>query len=176
MISSYAELLLIEYIGRPMLLDSNLLLLLIVGSFDSGLVRSFKRLSIFSQMDLSLLQNLSVSFPIATCPHVLTEVSNLANALPEPLKRTVFAYMASTFESLEEVHVSAREIVRLPGFEIFGLTDVALSELCQENLLITHDERFAAYLRGNAVSVLTLKDLRATRNDLFRALYDRHED
>jgi hypothetical protein len=79
--------------------------------------------------------------------------------------------MASTFDSLEEVHVAAREVVRQPGFELFGLTDVVLSELSQENLLVTHDERFAAYLRGHAVSVLTLSDLRATRSDLLRSLY-----
>lgn len=171
MSSSYTELLLREYSGRPILLDSNLLLLLVVGSFDSGLVRSFKRLSMFEQLDLPLLQNLSISYRLATSPHVLTEVSNLANALPGRLRRTVFACMASRFEVREETHVPAREIVRRPGFEVFGLTDIALSELCGENLLITHDERFAAYVRGLTIPVLTLRDLRETRRELAAALY-----
>jgi hypothetical protein len=75
------------HVGKPAILDSNLLLLNWCAQFDPSLVNSFKRLNSFRLEDFDLLVAVLRLFPVLrTTPHVLTEVSNLANSLPEWLK------------------------------------------------------------------------------------------
>lgn len=163
MISSYAQAILAQSKGRHLLIDSNLLLLLLLGSVNPSILRSFKRLSTFRYSDFQVLVELSRSFKIATTAHVLTEVSNLANALPHNQKEIVFPYIASRIKFLREDVVYAIDVATQPEFSSFGLTDAALSRLSSSHLLITDDGRLAHYLRGRKNTVLTLSDLNARK-------------
>ena len=157
MISSYAQAILAQSKGRHLLIDSNLLLLLLLGSVNPSI------LSTFRYSDFQVLVELSRSFKIATTAHVLTEVSNLANALPHNQKEIVFPYIASRIKFLREDVVYAIDVATQPEFSSFGLTDAALSRLSSSHLLITDDGRLAHYLRGRKNTVLTLSDLNARK-------------
>lgn len=161
MISSYAQEVLSRSRGKLLLLDSNVLLLLLLGSFDIRLIKSVRRLSAFSLSDFRILRDISLSFKIATSAHVLTEISNLCNDLPQYQKQIVFPYIASRIQYLRESVIPARDIAIRPEFSAFGLTDAALSMLSESHLLITNDRRLAAHLRYRNCSVLTLDDLHA---------------
>src|SRR5437667_6470122 len=65
------------------LVDSNILLLLLVGNFNRRLISKFKRTQTFDEQDYDILVDLLANFgSIHTTPHVLTEVSNLSRSLP----------------------------------------------------------------------------------------------
>src|ERR1700733_8014690 len=92
-----------RYCGKPAILDANVLLLYWCASFDSGLVHAFKRLNSFSSEDIELLCKTLKLFPsIRTTPHVLTEVSNLANSLPEWRKEDWSRHFARQVDVFEE--------------------------------------------------------------------------
>lgn len=160
MTSTYAGLLRKKHRRTPVLLDANLLLLLLVGTFDPALVQAFKRLTMFHQSDLLALNYFIADFSIMTTPHILTEVSNLANALPQSIRARFYPYMATKVHLLNEIQLASSFLVSQSEFTSFGLTDAALSTLAQNHLLITSDGRLASHLRASkGLPILTLRDI-----------------
>ena len=77
----------LRFRGHQVLLDTNLLLLFLVDSYERKRIRNFKRTSTFSEEDFDLLAAFLQAFKkILTTPHILTEVSNLAGSLPDHLQ------------------------------------------------------------------------------------------
>ncbi len=145
------------------LLDSNLLLLLVLGSFDLRLIASFKRLSAFSTADFYLLRDFTRKSRLATTPHVLTEVSNLANALPQSVRAPCLRYFAVIASAMEEVYMPSAELASHKIFPLFGLTDSAVSVMAKTTILLTEDGRLRAYLAQEGRISLGLSDLRQLR-------------
>lgn len=120
------------YRRRGLLLDSNLLLLYVVGLSDRRLVRSFKRTQAFTDADFRLLVGLTSAFDIlVTTPHVLTEVNGLMNALKGIHKPRVRARLSLEVLNWDERHVPAHGLAGTAAFLGFGLTDAALAALSQ---------------------------------------------
>ena len=156
-----------RHAGKSVLLDSNLLLVFLAGSLDISLFGRFKRVSAYTLKDYELLVRLLSSFTILlTTPHILTEVSNLANSLPEWLKpdwhRNIATLIASQQETpgLRERWTPAAELAKMPEFAAFGITDAALTNLSSEALVVTEDYRLSGVLRSQGVPVLNFSDLR----------------
>ena len=69
-----------RYASRGVLLDSNLLLLLCVGSFRRQEIGRFKRTAQYGACDYDLLVDFLSRFKsVVTTPNVLTEVNGLSN-------------------------------------------------------------------------------------------------
>jgi hypothetical protein len=125
-----------------LLLDSNLLLLAIIGRADVGPVGSFKRTAMFSNDDYEILGDLIARFPrLVTTPHVLSEVSNLLNNRGGHSQSSrqiwaTFEAVAVALNILEERHVPVQEVSQDPLFARFGLTDTALALLSGQGMLL----------------------------------------
>lgn len=66
-----------KYKQKGILIDTSILLLYIVGSFDINLIRTFKRTQMFSENDFKIVPKFIDYFELKiTTPHVLTEVSD----------------------------------------------------------------------------------------------------
>lgn len=86
--------------GKSVLLDSNLLLVLLTGTVEPHLLGRFKRVSGYTLDDFDLLVHLVNSFSsLLNTPHILTEVSNLANSLPEAYKHDWYQNLAALIAS-----------------------------------------------------------------------------
>ena len=144
-----------------LLLDSNLLLLLCIGSYDIDLIPTFKRVADYSIRDYGILAEFALGFRnlIAT-PHILTEVSNLANSLPSYLKAQWFGHFAGRIARIEERHIPASDLIGLTEFSTFGLTDTAITALAASTWLLTADNRHGAHLRRRQLCALSLNELR----------------
>jgi hypothetical protein len=156
-----------RHAGKNILLDSNLLLVFLAGSLDPRLFGRFKRVSAYTLDDYDLLVRLLGSFTILlTTPHILTEVSNLANSLPEQFKpewHRNIALLLATQQStpgLREHWTEASELAMMPEFVAFGITDAALTRLSSEALVVTEDYRLSNVLRNKGVPILNFGDLR----------------
>ena len=152
---------------RAILLDSNLLLVLLVGAYDPLRLRSFKCVSGFTLEDYDLLVNLLESYStLLTTPHILTEVSNLTNSLPEPIRTDWYRSFAAWLHSkdstpgLRELYTPADQLASLNEFPSFGITDTALSFLSSEALIVTEDRRLSGSLLQRGVSVVNFDDIR----------------
>jgi rRNA-processing protein FCF1 len=141
--------------------DSNLLLLLFLGTFDRKQIETNSRLSTFTQDDFDLLRKLLDGFKlIVTTPHILTEVSNLSNAIPEPKREAYFASFLAGLSLLDEQHVKGSTALT-NRWARFGLTDAAIAVIAKNRyLVVTDDFRLSQSLRSDGVDTLNFNHLR----------------
>jgi hypothetical protein len=149
------------YIGKPVILDANILLLQWCASFDKELVCSFKRLNCFQIEDIELLsETLKVFSAIRTTPHVLTEVSNLANSLPGWIKADWFEHFAKQVQLTPEEWTPAAAIAK-GDFMWLGLTDAALAGLASTHVILTLDFPLSNSLESQGLNVINFTHLRS---------------
>jgi hypothetical protein len=149
------------YIGKPAILDSNLLLLHWCASFNPDLVTTFKRLNSFQIEDIDLLsETLKVFSAIRTTPHVLTEVSNLANSLPRWIKEDWSEHFSRQIQVIPEQWTDAATIAA-GDFMWLGLTDAALAELAATNVILTIDFPLSNSLESQGLNVINFTHLRS---------------
>lgn len=156
-----ADAMLAKYRGKPAILDSNLLLLRFCAEFDPSLVNTFKRLNSFQVDDVELLADvLKVFSVVRTTPHVLTEVSNLANSLPKWIKEDWSEYFSRRIEILPEEWTPVATIAK-GDFMWLGLTDAALAELAQTHVILTIDFPLSNSLESRGLNVINFTHLRS---------------
>lgn len=139
--------------GLRLALDSNLLLLLVVGRTERGLLTRHKRLRSYSEADYELLQGfIAVSNVLVTTPSALTEVSNIADfGLLEPARSRVVHSLMSLVEVLDEIYWPSRQLAQIDAFARLGLADCSLLQVLDRNTrLLTVDNALyrAALERG----------------------------
>jgi hypothetical protein len=145
------------------LIDSNLLLLLLVGSYDAKLIGNdgFKRIARYSVEDYQLLLRLLKWFNVAvTTPHVLTEVSNLASQLAEHHKLICFQRFAETFQKFVELNITSLSVANRDHFPRLGLTDSVIAENADDYLVLTDDLRFCKALERAGHEALNFNHIR----------------
>ena len=159
-----------HYRGKSLLLDSNLLLVLLVGSLGRSVFTNFKRVNHFSYSDYEFLVDFTAEFTrLLTTPHILTEVNGLANQLPNWIKPEWSARFAEFLllgsnSALVERSIAAHELALMPEFSQYGLTDSAVSKLAEDTLVVTEDYRLSGALRSRQLPVLNFRDLLVVRN------------
>ena len=168
MLAIYEEEIFERYAGKNVLLDSNLLLLVVSASADIRSLSSFKRVADFTVQDYELLVRFLKSFKIlVTTPHILTEVSNLANSLSGSYRRNFFnrftalIHAGEDHSSVVERWTPALKLASLPEFPLLGITDCAVGDLGFDALVVTADYRLSGVLRNRGIPVLNFRDLRA---------------
>jgi hypothetical protein len=140
--NEYAADLLQRFGPKGALVDANLLLLLLVGSYDRGLVgvNGFKRVAQYTLDDFAALILLLKQFRIpVTTPHVLTEVSNLAGQLPNHRKAGCFKKFVELFQTFTEIHGASLSSATRAEFPYLGLTDCVIADAASDYLVITDD-------------------------------------
>jgi len=117
--------------GRPstLLINTNLLLVLLVGAQDREQIARFKRTKKYSLEDYDTLANYVAGFRrVVVTPNVLTEVSNLAGQLAEPLRSRVLAQLGVFAASqATERYIPSSEAVKERDFLRFGLADASVA-------------------------------------------------
>jgi hypothetical protein len=115
---------------RSILLDTNVLLLFIVGATERGMIRRHKRTGAFIEEDYDLLCRVLEGFPeVRVTPNILTEVSNLAAQTPDPGRTAVLRTLAAIIGRVTENGVSSATAASRPAFVRFGLADTATMEV-----------------------------------------------
>lgn len=66
---------------KPIITDTNPLLLLLIGSYDKNTIKGFKRLAKYDSVDFDLLLDFVAKSKVMVTPQVLAEVSNFAKEL-----------------------------------------------------------------------------------------------
>jgi hypothetical protein len=157
-----AEALFRRFRGGRVLLDTNLLLLLLIGSFDRERIVRFKRTASFSEFQFDQLVAFLRGFAgVITTPHILTEISTLANSLPEHLRRPWGDHLARAASPFIEVFEESNKLMQGEAFPRFGLTDAAIHSLSATTLILTDDFRLSGYLRAQQLPVLNFREISA---------------
>ncbi len=123
-----------------LLLDTNLLLLYLIGRTNADRISKFKRTQAYTRVDFDLLERFIAEFRILiTTPHVLTELSNLGNLRGQEREvlRTIFV---NAVEGSREHYDESRLVVKESCFRRLGLTDAAIVALARRDYLFLTDD------------------------------------
>jgi hypothetical protein len=161
--SSYASLLLNRYRQKGILIDANLLLFYLVGTYNKTWIRDgrYNKLSKYTVEDYNILTRLKSLFKITvTTPHVLTEVSNLAGDLPESVRIACLKEFCNVLADFEEFPIPSFAAAQEAVFPFLGLTDAVLTQLSAQYLVISDDSRLIARLNSGGLEGLNFNHLR----------------
>ena len=110
-------------------LDTNLFVLLVVGSENRDLISKHRRLEHYSAEDYDILTELLENADqLFVTPNTLTETSNLVSQHGEPERSILMRRLRFLIHRSQEVVVASTEASSNAKFEKLGLTDAALLE------------------------------------------------
>jgi hypothetical protein len=111
------------------LIDTNLLLVLIVGSIDRELISRFKRTAAYSASDFDLLvSELSAFGRLVTTPTILAEASNHLGQLRSPARETARGQLKEMIGAWEEHYCASATVMDDVEYRRLGLTDIAICD------------------------------------------------
>jgi len=145
-----------------LLLDANVLLLWIVGSLNSALVGTHRRLREFDIDDFRLVERLAVETDDhVSIPHVLTEVSNFLGSGPQQMVENGTLALAAYIAKLDEKLISAMVVATNPEFHALGLTDAAIYHLAGGDIrVVSMDFHLCNRLAAKGVDVINPRNFR----------------
>jgi hypothetical protein len=151
-----------RYRRKGLLLDSNLLLLLIIGAYDPDQIKKFKRTNAFTAEDYRLLADIVRSFKKKiTTPSILTEVSNLLGSLPQNLLIMHYRRFGHLMELMEEQYSPSKELAKSEPFVRFGLTDTSIIQcVVGKYLVLTIDQELVVHLKRNGAAAINFNHIR----------------
>jgi hypothetical protein len=122
-------------------LDTQLLVLLVVGIVSPGYIGKHKRLRAYDIANYSLLAaRLAPPVEIIVTPNVLTEASNIASQIADPARQLIRSALTRLFGVVTERYVQSEVAARRPEFLRLGLTDAALlTTTGDDEVLLTGD-------------------------------------
>lgn len=146
-------------------IDTNLLLVYLVGCIDPQLIDRFKKTnSRYCGEDFNILDNIIAKFSrFATTPNILTEVSNLGGQLNnKDAKEKFFILLAQFIQKTKEKYIRSSEISKDNYFIKFGITDRGLFELAKtKHLIITDDFKLSAFCNSKGLCSINFNHLRS---------------
>jgi hypothetical protein len=140
-------------VEKAIVVDTNLLVLFLVGTTDPSYIEKHLRLyPTYNARHFELLRWRLTSAPKIICTaHILTEASNLARQIAEPMRSEIMATFKRFIELADERHVRSSQASEQPFFLRLGLTDAAILSLNQDQvqvLTVDHDLHIASLDRG----------------------------
>lgn len=147
--------------SKGVLIDTNLLVLLLVGLLNKRRIRQFKRTQNFTIEDFDTLSRLVDWFgKLFTTPHVLSQVSDLTD-LPGKDLGTIRSLFSDIVKQMEESYDPGTSLVADSLFSQLGLTDAAIATVCSRGILVlTADTDLQLALQGRGADALNFNHVR----------------
>jgi predicted nucleic acid-binding protein len=146
-----------------LLIDTNLLVLYVVGAVNRDRIKTFKRTSRYSKADYELLVRVIGQFePLFTVAHVLAEVSNLTD-LPGFERSQARSVLKNAIGLLTEPEMPSQRAVDDPLYEALGLVDAAIGAVARASgcKVLTDDLDLYLHLCRDGVEALNFAHLQA---------------
>lgn len=135
---------------KGILIDTNLFLLLVIGSINSRYIQSSGLLQKFDKNDYDLLVGFTSHFRTKlVTPNILTETSNLLEGFNSRTKLEPYKVLNSIVnDNLVEVTIPSKDATSTKGFLKFGLTDITIEKVHEQLgcLILTDDMELSHYL------------------------------
>lgn len=147
------------------LIDTNALVVLLVGLVDVRLISKHKRTSIYEEQDFHDLTGMVATLDnLVVLPNVWTEADNLLNDFRGNHKYQYLQEIANLVKLSTEKYIESKAVVDSPEFFDLGLTDSLLLSYGTEcDLLITSDSALSDYARANGIKVYDMVKSRNQR-------------
>jgi hypothetical protein len=150
-----------KYRKKGVVLDTNLLVLLAIGTYNRSRIATFKRTRSYTDDDFELLLILLAAFERrVTTPNILTEADNLARQMPAVEHPALAATMRAIVEQFFEQYCASSEVVRSDQFARLGLADCVTASLAQDVLVLTDDFRLSSLLASMGRDAININHIR----------------
>lgn len=152
-----------RYASKGLLVDTNVLLMYLVGLYDPKYIGEFKRTQQYTTDDFQIVQALTLRFRrLVTTPHILSELTNLSRALQEKRALEYFRRLVGVLKRTREVYVDKDVLLGHRKLPQFGFTDLSILEAARRSryLVLTDDFAAAGMLRVEKCDVINLNHLR----------------
>ena len=146
-----------------LLVDTNLLVLLIVGKINRKRIEKFKRTNKYRESDFDLLCDLiAQATETYTVTQVMAETGNLTD-LKDHEGEESRALLKQLAASLTEPPIASTEAAQDDSFAALGLTDAAIARVARlhECTVLTDDLDLYLYLQRSDLPVLNFTHYRA---------------
>jgi rRNA-processing protein FCF1 len=146
------------------IIDTNALVILLIGLIDPGLFKTHKRTSIYEAEDYNdLVDVIGDVKKLIVLPNVWTETDNLLNDFGGNYKHPYIVNITQLINLTYEKFFDSSTGAQSDYFFELGLTDSLILECAREcELLITSDSKLSDYATANNIKVY---DMVRMRND-----------
>jgi len=136
--------LLSKHKARGAIIDTNLLLLLVVGIYDPRSIGQ-RRTAAYTPSDFRLIEVVVDRLDkIVVTPNIMTEVDNLSRSLRD--KQRLALAIQHIYRKISEVYRPSGEAIASPVYQQIGLTDTHIMAMASEHFLVITDD-FPLYHR-----------------------------
>jgi hypothetical protein len=129
--------------GETILVDSNILVLVVIGTLAPERIERFSRTKKYTTGDFETVGNLISGFRWSiTTPHVLSQVSDLLDLprLDYELSAAVVSTLRHIYATNIERHVPARSLAKGGAFPSIGLADCSIIEAARRGCTVLTDD------------------------------------
>ena len=147
--------------GDGILVDSNLLVLYLVGKVNRRRITQFKRTRSFRVEDFEILDGILAQFHTKlTTPGIWAEVSNLTDLQGTEL-RAIRQLIQKKLQLVTEHYTPSSELAGTPAFHRLGITDAAIVKLNERPMLaLTADLQLYVWLLDRGVDAYNFNHIR----------------
>lgn len=143
------------------IVDTNLLVLLSVGTWNRAFIATHKRTTQFTPEDYDLLVHLLSQYnALLITPNILSESSNLCAQTGEPARSNVLATLAAFTRDREERYIRSSDASSHSTYIRLGLTDAAIHLAAHDATVLTTDLDLYLSLSSSGNSVVNFNHLR----------------
>jgi hypothetical protein len=148
--------------ARGAVIDTNLLLVYLVGVCSEEWIREFKCTATYDiESFRGLLRFISQFHELIVTPHILSEVSNLGAKLGGRRSPRFFDALRTFVGEATERYEPARAPVANPHFPMIGVADSSIAELATQGfLVVTDDLRLAGKLKKQGGATVNFNHIR----------------
>ena len=156
-----AERLARKHATSGLLIDTNLLLLLLVGRYDPRRVSSFKRTMKYSRREFGLMQEYVSRFKtLWTTPQILTETDNLGRQLGSHEHKAFAAHVRGFIRDGSEAIINSKQAAEHEVFPRLGYCDTTTLLKSKDCLLISDDLPLYLAVTGAGCDVINFNHIR----------------
>lgn len=150
------------------ILDTNILIILIIGMINPDLISKNKRTSIYNEQDYINILNFISNKEIVVLPNIWTELDNLLNNYYDNMYNNLYIQsFKKVVQKASEKYLKTNSVVNEYYFSQIGLTDSLIIQCAKDcDFLMTADSKLSDYAKSCGINVV---DIVALKNDEFRS-------
>lgn len=146
---------------KGILIDTNLLILLLVGSYNEDMISNFKRTRTYTVEDYrNLIVFLKRFDNHIYTTNIISEITNLTDSINSEPNFSFFQHIKNHLSVFTEDNISSEEIMQLKSFLKFGLTDAVNFKLSNKYLILTDDLKLYSYLANQGLPAINFNHIR----------------
>jgi len=158
---------------KPILLDANLSILIVVGLTNVSYISKHKRLSAYDEVDFKIVSNLiAASSGVIFTPNVLTETSNMVRYVGDPVRTEISKRLADVVARSQEIYVDSAQAVRRSEYIRLGITDAVLLTLAEQGgVLLTDDFDLYRAAVGSGLTAVNYSHVRMEQRPDYQRIF-----